>query len=273
MAELYRKDDLQRIAAGIFISKYPNQFYGIGPKTSEEMEEDYTSLYTNIRLQYGQKVWRQLQVGLRYRFYYEEISKFESGGLLSGGKVPGSDGGITSGVGPVFTWDTRNNIFYTTKGSYLNVYSMFHLREFGSDYNFVRYVVDARKYFIVHPKSAVAFQLYGESVSGEAPFSIMSLLGGSRNLRGYYEGRFRDNNVLVMQAEYRFPFFWRFKASVFGGFGNVMPRLDEFNIKNIKFAAGAGLRFLLSKEGVHLRADYAVGQEGGKLYLTLMEAF
>lgn len=52
-----------------------------------------------------------------------------------------------------------------------------------------------------------------------APFNALSLLGGSRRLRGYYEGRYRDQNSALVQAELRVDVFKRLGAVVFGGVG------------------------------------------------------
>ncbi len=40
----------------------------------------------------------------------------------------------------------------------------------------------------------------------------MSLLGGTRRMRGYYEARFRDQNAALLQSELRFDVYKRLGA-------------------------------------------------------------
>jgi len=98
-------------------------------------------------------------------------------------------------------------------------------------------------------------------------------VGGQNVLRGYYEGRYRDNLMAVVQAEYRFPVWKRLGATVFGGVGNVSSRFDNFAVGDLKYAGGAGLRFRVSPEGVNLRLDYAVTPNSSGTYITIQEAF
>ena len=103
----------------------------------------------------------------------------------------------------------------------------------------------------------------------------MALIGGTRRMRGYFEGRFRDRNMLMAQAEYRRELGWNFGIAVFTGFGVVASELHEFEFPTIKPSAGLGLRYQLSKdEKINLRLDYGIGEGGSSgVYLTIGEAF
>jgi outer membrane translocation and assembly module TamA len=101
-------------------------------------------------------------------------------------------------------------------------------------------------------------------------------LGGDQLLRGYYGGRFRDQDLLALQAEYRMPVWWRLGAVGFVAAGQVAPKLDDLGLDRFKPAAGLGLRFLLSpEEGLNIRADYGWGfdVESSGFYLSIGEIF
>jgi hypothetical protein len=102
----------------------------------------------------------------------------------------------------------------------------------------------------------------------------MGLLGGYRRLRGYYEGRFRENCMALVQAEYRYMFWWRLGLVAFGSAGLVAHTPGEMAINNTRFAGGGGLRFSLDrKHKINLRAEYAWGKNSSGAYLTIGEAF
>ena len=60
-----------------------------------------------------------------------------------------------------------------------------------------------------------------------APFMTQAYLGDFENFRGYYMYRFRDNNLLLFQAENRFPITGnRLFGVLFGEVGRVAPKYD-----------------------------------------------
>ena len=123
----------------------------------------------------------------------------------------------------------------------------------------------------------MAFQLQGQFSNGNAPFNLLSLMGGESLMRGYYLGRYRDNHMLASQIEYRilpFSFSKRWGVSMFFAAGEVFSSLDKFEIKNILPTAGAGLRFLLFPEkDIYTRLDFAFTEEGSGVYFFIGEAF
>ena len=96
-------------------------------------------------------------------------------------------------------------------------------------------------------------------------------------MRGYYYGRYRDNVLMAAQAEYRilpFSFSKRWGAAAFAGAGTVAPSVGTLQLKHTKFAAGAGVRYLLFvKKDIFLRFDVGVTREGVNFYLFTGEAF
>ncbi len=121
----------------------------------------------------------------------------------------------------------------------------------------------------------LALQALGFLNSGEVPLRSYALLGGSNTMRGYYQGRYRDKNMAVVQAEYRAALFWRFGAVAFADLGNVGSELKDLNFQGLKYSYGAGLRFALNKtEKLNLRLDYGIGRNfSNGFYLQLGEAF
>ena len=94
-------------------------------------------------------------------------------------------------------------------------------------------------------------------------------------MRGYFEGRYRDNVYSMLQLEYRQYFWWKFGFVAFAGMGDVAHELLSFKLKNFKYSYGLGLRFLFNKEEkVNLRMDIGIGQDGNSgIYFGIEEAF
>jgi hypothetical protein len=92
-------------------------------------------------------------------------------------------------------------------------------------------------------------------------------------MRGYYEGRFRDNNLIAAQIEYRFPIAYPLGMVVFGSAGQVYRYGREIGFDNLKYAYGAGLRLKIVKtENLNLRFDVAKGEKIN-FYFGIAEAF
>ena len=93
-------------------------------------------------------------------------------------------------------------------------------------------------------------------------------------MRGYYEGRYRDKNLLLFQAEYRFPIWKILGGTVFGSSANLGERISDLAVDRTKVAAGCGLRLMLNPVNrLSLRFDMAFGKNSDAFYFTVNEAF
>jgi hypothetical protein len=88
--------------------------------------------------------------------------------------------------------------------------------------------LDLRHYFNLTLDHVIAVQAYLLSESGSPPFYDLGLLGGSKMMRGYITGRYRDRTYYTIQSEYRMPqLIWRFGLIFFAGIGDVAPSLAK----------------------------------------------
>jgi outer membrane protein assembly factor BamA len=145
----------------------------------------------------------------------------------------------------------------------------------GSNYDFNSFELDARRYIALHNNHILAFQLYMVSKRGNPPFYEMAPLGGEIIMRGYYKGRYRDNNLLTGQVEYRTRFGWRRLGLVlFLGAGDVSSEYTHFKLTELKYSYGAGLRFRLDeKEKIDIRMDIGFGSNTDGVYFSIQQAF
>ncbi|MBI4541299.1 MAG: hypothetical protein HY704_17490 [Gemmatimonadetes bacterium] len=127
-------------------SLYPEVFYGVGRAATEEMAEHYTSLVADLQVEAETEVQHGLHIGPRVRLRYEDLVDVEEGAVLDAGAVRGHDGGLTTGVGLVVTLDTRNDILRPRRGGYVELSWLVHTGILGSDFEFHRVVLDARRF-------------------------------------------------------------------------------------------------------------------------------
>ncbi|GAB3841925.1 BamA/TamA family outer membrane protein [Hymenobacter jeollabukensis] len=186
---------------------------------------------------------------------------------------------ITSGLGPTFLYDSRDNVLSTYRGSYLETSALVMGPYLGSDYRFTRLLLDARHFRSLRKtdnRTVLAGQLLAQfNTGGQVPFRELANLGGEKMLRGIYEGRFRDRQMVAAQLELRQQLFWRLGGVVFGAAGQVHDRLGQFRPNDFNVAAGAGLRIAVNRtDRLGIRIDYAVGSgQSSGLYFAFNEAF
>jgi outer membrane protein assembly factor BamA len=212
--------------------------------------------------------------GFRYAWDRWDVYDQEEGGLLLSENVAGNEASTYSAIGPLWQWDSRDHVFFPTQGLWAEAALLTNTDALGATQNFVKWTLDVRKYWSPKENRVWAAQLYLEGNSGAPPFNQLALLGGTRLLRGYYEGRFRDRQMAASQVEYRFPIKGRFGAVAFGSIGSVVDEWKNWEGDYLRYALGAGLRFtLLPKDKIRLRLDYGIGPNSSAFYLTVGEAF
>jgi outer membrane protein assembly factor BamA len=97
-------------------------------------------------------------------------------------------------------------------------------------------------------------------------------LGGAEDLRGYNEFRFRDKNMVVVNAEYRWEAFSGLDLAAFADAGQVASRPSDLHFGDFKTSYGVGFRFNTEKS-VFLRVDLGFSREGQHLFVKFGHVF
>ena len=263
----------RRIFASALYLNFPDTFYGIGNDAPLSASEPYTARTASLLISGEQEVRPNLSLGLQTWLRRERITEVEEGGFLDTTPVTGIETGTAVGAGFFFRWDTRNNYFYTTSGTYIRGAWMFFEPTIGSDYRFSRISMDMRRFVSIDWRHALAFRLYTQAVEGDAPFQLFPQVGGNALLRGYPEGRYRDQLMAVLQAEYRLYVWGPISFTLFAAAGDLQRRFSDLGSDRLILSGGPGLRLLINEEGLNFRVDYGIGRDGGAFYFTLGEAF
>ncbi|SJZ84320.1 BamA/TamA family outer membrane protein [Sediminibacterium ginsengisoli] len=233
--------------------------------------------YTWLNLQ--SSVTRQLSnkffVGLNFNVskIYDVSIQIKDSNLLS--SQPGSSGSFVLGLGPTVLWDRRDHALNPRKGWYTELAITRYLPTLGSEFSYTEFLADLRKYYPLRDSSVLAFQGYSVFTSGQVPWREQSRMGNGTIMRGYFSGRFRDNQYAAVQAEYRKPVHKWVVLALFTSIGQVQDKFSDFAWNNTRLAGGAGLRILVNKKKrIYGRIDFAVSSDRTNgLYLKVGDAF
>ncbi len=256
-------------------SYFPDNFWGIGQNTKNEYENKYAFEQFFVSPHLKRKVSKHLFVGAILD--YQTVFNINStpGGIFDSTNFIGKTKYHVAGLGASVSYDTRNGTFWPTRGLFLQSNFILYNNKLASTYSFNKWIVDLRYYKQLFKNHIVAFQLYNYITIGETPLRSMALLGGSNNLRGFYQGRYRDNSMYSAIAEYRAYLFWRISACAFFGIGDVYKNGSDINLNSLKHSFGGGLRIsILKKEKLNLRLDYGYSDKYNQgFYFTVAECF
>jgi outer membrane protein assembly factor BamA len=257
---------------------YVDKFWGVGNETPDldnpEFESKGFGVEASLQVPPALEFFNRTSTGVIYDLYNSDVTDKRTNPELTSGDVRGSDGGISSGLGLSWNWDTRDHVFYPTHGVYSWIKAVYYGQWLGGSFDFNRYEVDLRQYNQLKPNQILAFEAYVQSAYGSPPFYELPAMGGQRIMRGYYQGRYRDQVLFATQAEYRFHLKGRFGAVAFAGVGDVGSRLVDVRIRDLKTSLGGGLRFKFNQvENVNLRMDVGFGRNTSGVNFGLEEAF
>ena len=165
--------------------------------------------------------------------------------------------------------DTRDVPGYPARGGrYRLSMAAFHDQDF-AQFSFRRVEADAAQYVPLGRSVLSLRGRMGVSQTGagqEIPFYMLPALGGSSSLRGYLDYRFRDRDLLLVDAEYRWPIARRIDAAVFYDAGTVAPGAGDLT-RHLTADYGLGVR-LHSATHLLARLDVARGREGTRALLS-----
>ncbi len=256
-------------------SYFPDVYYGLGPTSPGSNRDPFTRLYAEgiVSPEYA-FLGGRLRGGPRIEERAEDVRDELPGGVLSAGRIPGSEGFTAIGIGGSLTWDTRDKPLFPSRGAYAQAWALLYPASIGERHDaFTRGGLEGRIFLPLGLGGVLGAAAFVERASAETPFTLLPKLGSPRYLRGWPEGRFRDLLAWAAQAELRVPLTERILGVAFGAFGDVGKSLQALRPATLKVAAGAGLRYRLTPEGANVRLDLAVSDAGPQVYLLVLEAF
>jgi outer membrane protein insertion porin family len=192
-----------------------------------------------------------------------------------------------------FERDTTDNLLNPTRGTVISTGLESSFTALASDVNYLKGTVELRGYKklrnIVFAKKFTigVIQPFGGTGTFDIPIFKRFFAGGSTSMRGFpfqELGPLDDNNdplggnsLLIGSFEVRYPLYGDFGGVTFLDYGNVYTREWEFDLGDIKYAPGVGLRYDTIIGPIRFDVGYALNPEPGirrvQFWISIGQAF
>jgi hypothetical protein len=258
-------------------------FYGIGPDTAKEDRTNYL-----FQQPYGSAT---LTVWPARRWWMfrgaTELSRWSQ--QPGEGDAPSVETVYTPatlpGLGAKTTYlhsqgtvgfDWRESPGYSRRGGYYGITlhdytdtdKVFGFQEI--DYEAIQHLPILREAWVLSLRSLIKTAL---TKSGQQiPFFMLPSLGGGSNLRGYSSWRFRDQNSLLLQGEWRIMVNRFIDTAVFLDAGKVAASRSDLDFNDLRTDYGFGVRFH-GPFATPLRVELARGREGVHIVFSSSSVF
>ena len=280
--DAWTKGNRYHVISELRFRKTPFNFYGIGNNTLQSAEDNLVQQLTRMSLDIEKKVLPFTYTGVSITFDHQKFTdKIPNGIFQTLSNLNNRNGGSVLFLGISQSYDTRNSNNYPTKGFFGRISYQYAPDLFsGTSFKGRQIRINLRNFWSVAPKLTLGLQGLFNTVQGsKIPFFVLPQLGNDEVMRGYYTGRYRDENLVVSQAELRYRFSNRFGLVGFAAAGKVFAN-GEFSFNQLKPNYGVGGRYFFdTAKGLSVRFDYGIGEKKvnekrqNGFYIGLAEAF
>ncbi len=190
-----------------------------------------------------------------------------------------------SGLSMNLVFDSRDNLNNPFKGVFININYKYSSTLLGSNQNSSTIYAEFRTYKSLSrcaPRHLIAFWAFGSFQStGTQPYLTLMASGEDqrgRSGRGYVSGRFRGEDYVYSEIEYRFPLPWKNRllgGVLFVNASSASNRVEDIGLfKYVKPGYGFGIRFMLNKQfRTNINIDFGFGEKSNTFYFSSNEAF
>jgi len=197
-----------------------------------------------------------------------------------------------SKVGPGILYDSRDNPFDPGEGILAGISFEVASQNILSESDFVKTEFGISYYFSVAKWLVLALSFRGGLADGyndteELPLVERFVLGGRSTVRGFSQDSLGPkgtngtpiggNARLMNNYELRFDIGWDLGLVLFVDSGNVWRYIDEINMNDYRYTAGAGLRYMTPVGPLRLdygqKLDREEGESKGEVHFSIGHAF
>lgn len=255
------------------LSTFSTSYWGIGYAENDDdnNETDYRRNRINAMARFMCKLAPNTYIGplVSYRVIQAKGVKSEYQHLWQGQDK--TIRAYTAGLS--FTYDSRDFMLNASRGVFLQIDQTFTPRCFGNgQYNFSSTEATFATYGRLWKGAIIAGELHGLFNYGNTPWALLAEVGSNDRMRGYYEGRYRDKNIIEGQLELRQHIKGRNGVVAWVALANAFPDFDHIAWRHTLPNAGVGYRWEFKKR-INIRIDYGFTRKGGGFIFNINEAF
>ena len=167
--------------------------------------------------------------------------------------------------------DTRDNIFYPTEGTRTSL--SVEYAGLGGDFDYTKLTGSIQKYYKVGHAQVLAFRGSAGYANEDLPEAALFEVGGQNSVRGYRDGQFSGNRMLMGTMEYRFPLMNKVQGALFTDVGDAWGGKSWGSWSSIEedldLHASVGLGLQMQTPIGAMRLDYGWGEDGGRLHFNV----
>ncbi len=167
--------------------------------------------------------------------------------------------------------DTRDNIFYPTEGTRTSL--SVEYAGLGGDFDYTKLTGSIQKYYKVGHAQVLALRGSAGYANEDLPEAALFEVGGQNSVRGYRDGQFSGNRMLMGTMEYRFPLMNKVQGALFTDVGDAWGGKSWGSWSSIEedldLHASVGLGLQMQTPIGAMRLDYGWGEDGGRLHFNV----
>lgn len=167
--------------------------------------------------------------------------------------------------------DTRDNIFYPTEGTRTSL--SVEYAGLGGDFDYTKFTGSAQRYYKVGHAQVIALRGSVGYANEDLPEAALFEVGGQTSVRGYRDGQFTGNKMVMGTLEYRFPVANKIQGALFTDVGDAWGGKNWGDWSSIEddlnLHASVGLGVQMQTPIGALRLDYGWGEDGGRVHFNV----
>ncbi len=295
--QLFIKQDNIRVTGEFIYSNLSSNYYGVGYEQNKSVERgEATTQYFNSQIRVNPILLFRLAksdwfLGPMFHLQYDKLTDPSQGVVedLNYIAVGGDESGYTTlnnGLGLSVSYDSRDIPANAYTGIYLDFKAGVYGKYLGGEYNYQVVQFKYRQYVQLSQRTTgrtLAWSVYSDNTFGDTPFVRLSTVGSPFDLRGYYQGQYRDNSAHVAMVEYRHKFhadpvnffsklYNRLGFVTWAGVGLLGPA--PLDIEGVLPNYGAGLRIEVQPR-MNFRIDigHSPIEKQSLVYFNMTESF
>lgn len=177
--DLILKENKYMFLSFFNFKKQPEYMLGIGNDVSIDDVEEVTTNRIKFSTISLIRVKENFYAGFSFDLANYFKVQYDSNSFLVTDNVNGREGGVDAGLGLSAALDSRDNRYNASKGAFVLANVIFYPAFMGSDYQFQKMELDARKYFTPWRKLKHVIAIQGTTtyITGNVPFYGMAMLG------------------------------------------------------------------------------------------------
>jgi hypothetical protein len=241
-------------------------YFGVGPNTTQDVKSIYGVESTQLAAYTALRPFRWMDIGAQIGWTNPDVTHVEGPfGMNKQTTFVPTEVSLTI--------DTRDFPMHPTSGVILRAAGARYEDRTTDAHTFKRYEGEAAS-FVPIGGGRVVLAAHGWYVRSDTregqsvPFYLQPNLGGIGTLRSFTDYRFRDNNMVVFNAELRLALMTHLDLAVFADAGNVAARPEDLDLA--KRSYGGGFRWHTRRQTFAM-VDVANGAEGWRVSFRLQD--